>query len=325
MSKGKKITCLILAITFVILSSVVLFWYFGDNYYQFYSTASKEFEIAGLNEGFVPQGMCYDRNSNNFITCGYMKNGEASRIYVVNAQTGKTEKYFVLKYQDDSLYNGHAGGITTSNEYIWIVGDSKVCYFKRREILTVKNGEAIDIVNSFETKNGADFVTIKENTLFVGEFHREGKYDTPENHTITISETETNKAITFCYDISQILSETLEDLTPTMAISTTSLVQGMAITDDKIILSTSYSLPNSHILTYNNVLSNTPDSFDYNGTNIPLYILSKNELQSDLEAPCMSEEIVYVNNRLYILFESACQKYNFITREPLRYVYSIPA
>ena len=98
----------------------------------------------------------------------------------------------------------------------------------------------------------------------------------------------------------------------------------MVITDDSIVLSTSYSLPASHIYKYENVLNSTTDkTFDYSGNNIPLYVLDKTNIEKDLVTPSMSEEIEIVDGRIYILFENACQKYRLFTREKLTNVYSI--
>ena len=319
MSKAKKITAISFSVLFAIIGIFLLCWFFGDSYNQFYSIANKEFEIPGLKDGYTPQGLCYEENSNIFLSCGYMKDGSASRIYVIDGDTNET-KYFTLKNGEEN-YSGHAGGIDTDGVNVWIVGDGQVFRFMFAEVKMVENKGNITIVDSFESKNGADFVTIENGNLWVGEFHRDGKYNTPENHEIQ-TENSVNKAISFCYQIDNNKAYGIDSTTPIKALSTRSLVQGMVITNDKIVLSTSYSLPNSHIYIYNNILSSTTQTFDYEGNNIPLYILQDTDLQKEITAPCMSEEITLANDRIFVLFESACKKYNLVTREPLKNVYS---
>ena len=98
----------------------------------------------------------------------------------------------------------------------------------------------------------------------------------------------------------------------------------MDFAGDKIVISTSYSLPNSHLYVYKNVLNTTTDkSFDFDGTEIPLYILDKQDILKDIEAPCMSEEIVCKDGRVFVLFENACKKYGAVTREQLKNVINI--
>lgn len=327
MSKSKKITTIVIACIFAVLGIFVTFWYFGVSYSDFYARATKEFEIPGLSEGFTPQGLCHADKEKVFLVCGYMKDGSASRIYVVDEKTEKMTKYFTLN-TEDGAYTGHAGGIATDGTNVWIAGDGTVNRFSFEEAMNVENGNSVQIFDSFVSNNGADFVTVDrtKNNLWVGEFHREGKYDTDESHFIETSDGTINKAISFCYEINNDGTCGITSTTPIMALSTPSLVQGMSFTTEKIVISTSYSLPNSHIYSYTNIMEQTSiaeKTFKYNDTTeIPLFVLENKILIEDLEAPCMSEEIEFVNGKIYVLFESACQKYGFVTREPLRNVFS---
>lgn len=53
MSKAKKITLISVFSFLVAIMCFILIWYFGDNYTGFYNIANAEFEIAGLDEGFI--------------------------------------------------------------------------------------------------------------------------------------------------------------------------------------------------------------------------------------------------------------------------------
>ncbi len=102
-------------------------------------------------------------------------------------------------------------------------------------------------------------------------------------------------------------------------------MQGIAFTDDgKVICSTSYSVVDSHILIYDNVLNSenykTINLFD---SDFNIYVLSNSHKIKDVTAPSMSEEIIYKNDRLYILYESACSKYFLDNRRRLKNVESI--
>lgn len=321
MTKSKRIVTIIVASLFSLLSIFMLFWYFGGSYNTFFDRATKEFSIQGLSEGFTPQGITYDPNTKYFLSCGYMKDGSASRIYVT--KSNRNVKYFTLKFNDED-YTGHAGGITTNGKDVWISGEGKVFRFKFSDIISVENKCAISIVDFFETKNGADFITTDDEFLWVGEFHREKNYNTNTSHHIETSNGKTNKALSFKYAINENGAGGISSLTPVSALSTTSLVQGMAIVNNKIVLSTSYSLADSHLYVYNNITKDTAEkSFQYDDdTIIPLYVLEDDDIIEDIIAPCMSEEIVYAKDKIYVTFESACKKYGAFTRNPLRNVYS---
>lgn len=319
MTKSRKIISIIFLTLVVTLGVFAFVWYFGDTYPSFYAQATREFDIPGLSHGFTPQGLCYEESTKLFLLSGYMKDGSESRIYVVH---GGIRKHFTLTDGEEG-YVGHAGGIATDGTSVWIVGDGIVNRFMFDEVLDVEDGGKIEIIDSFESNNGADFVTVENGNLWVGEFQRNGSYERAEDHIITTKSGLVNKALSFCYEIDETQAHALKSTTPIKALSTCSLVQGMVMTEDKIILSISYSLATSRIITYDNITTSiTEDKYNYNGKDIDLYILDVENELSTLKAPCMSEEITIAENRVYILFESACKKYSFVTREALKNVYS---
>ncbi len=325
MSKAKKITLISVSSFLIAIMCFILIWYFGDNYTGFYNIANAEFEIAGLDEGFIPQGLDYEETTDTYLSCGYMNDGSASRIYVVDGESLETTKYFTLQDSDEKDYVGHAGGIATDGENVWICGDGVVYRFSFNDILTVENAHKITIIDSFESQNGADFLTVDGNYLWVGEFHNDGKYKRPESHQFETSDGKINNALSFCYEIDSAKDFGIESATPIKALSTGSLVQGMVITNDKIILSTSYSLANSNLTSYENILKGTHTStFEINETTINVYVLDAEDIVAEYELPCMSEEIVEANGKIYISFENACAKYKIVTREQLNKIYSVP-
>lgn len=327
MSKGKLSTTIIMAIIFLAFAIFAIVYYFGENYNDFYSNATQEFEVSGLDEGFIPQGLTHENETDTFLVSGYMNDGSASRIYVVDGETNQTEKYFTLAYDNDGTltdYVGHCGGIATDGNGVWVVGDKTVYYFKYETISVCENGNKIEVESYFTAPNGADFVTIYENKLLVGEFHRDNKYDTDETHFIETASGNLNKAVSFMYEINNNNMYGLESLNPVLAISTPSLVQGMVITDESIILSTSYSLPSSNLYFYDNILNtteHTQKTFTGIDNAVDTYILDTPT--KTIKAPCMSEEIAIKDNSLYVLFENACNKYKYFTRDNLEYVFSL--
>lgn len=81
-----------------VLVLTLLIYYFGAFYPNFNAHAkNKEFEIPGLAETFVPQGMDYQAEDDVFLVSGYMSDGSASRIYVVDAKTGVLPIYYTVE------------------------------------------------------------------------------------------------------------------------------------------------------------------------------------------------------------------------------------
>ena len=311
-----------------VLVLTLLIYYFGAFYPKFNAHAKiKEFEIPGLNETFVPQGMDYYAEDDIFLVSGYMSDGSASRIYVVDAKTGTAQKYITLKSGEND-YVGHAGGVATDGEKVWVVGDKKLNTFLYSDLKDASNLASVSIKSEVETGTGCDFVYIYNNQLIVGEFFREGAYDTPETHHIPVSEKEKTYALGYIYDIDHA-RESGVSAELKAVISFPNQAQGMVITKNSegkevVVISTSYSIPSSKIMVYENPLAGaTTKKVTLNGKDVPLYELTSNNLIESIKAPSMSEEMAVKDGRVFILFESACKKYRLVNRTRTRNVYSI--
>jgi hypothetical protein len=111
--------------------------------------------------------------------------------------------------------------------------------------------------------------------------------------------------------------------TPALALSVTNKVQGFTRTPGGFALSTSYGLGISHIYFHEDVTKGEADSsIRVNSTDVPVYFLDDDSLTRDLSAPPMTEEIFVKDGRLYVLPESACNKYIFGNLIHGRHVYS---
>lgn len=324
MTQKKKIGIGISLIIIILFALLIIVYYFGATYPYYNSIKKDEFAIPGLDTTFVPQGLCYDQNSTTFFVGGYMGDGSESRIYYLSPNSNFEPKYITL-LKDDNDFAGHLGGITIYQNNLFIASDGLVLRVNLSDIISSTNGEKVEIIDYFKTGNGADSITVYENKLYVGEFYKAGKYETKSDHYITITEQEINKAISYCYTLDTTKAYGVLSTTPDYGISLPHQAQGFDFTTSgNIVVSTSYSIPDSKILIYSNVFDNA------NKTNISLfdknfdvYILSSNNLKKEIIAPAMTEEIIIKDNRAYILFESACSKYRFVNRTRTTNVHSI--
>lgn len=311
MKKSLKVLIIVSSIV-VVLFSAVMIYYFGASYPLYEKYVNEEFKIPGLNDGFTPQGFDYNDVSESYLISGYMKDESASRIYIVKNEDVK----FVTLTVDGKDFTGHMGGITSYGNCVWISSEKKVYRFDLNNVIMAKNGDKVNVIDYFETNNGADSILAKDGMLWVGEFYKKGKYDTESSHHILTKSGETNYAITFCYEINENEEYGIKSTTPIKGISTPSQVQGMEILDDgKIVFSTSYSIPSSHLLIYKSILQiEHVEDVLIDGNSIPVYVLSSSDLVCDIKAPSMSEEIVLKDNKLFILYESASKKYKLVNR-----------
>lgn len=322
MKTRTKVTLIILASIIAMLGVAVYIYYFTASYPAFDAIAVKDFKIPGLETKFVPQGIDYDENTDNFLVSGYMSDGSASRFYVVNKTTKKTVKYFTLTVEGKA-YKGHASGVAIDGEFAWVASEGKVYRFNFTDALDLV-GKKLEILDSFETKNGADFILTYNNKLIVGEFHDGKKYVAPKSHKVETG-TGTNYALAFIYNINQAEPYGIASTTPIAGLSLPNKAQGMSFTkDNNIIISTSSSISDSKLLIYENVLEQaTTQTLTINEVDIPVHVLCKDNKVDSITAPTMSEELVLVENKVYLLFESNCRKYRFFNRTRLNNVYAL--
>ena len=315
-------------ILIILAVSVYFFWPWHR---KFFNNADEEFAIPGLDTEFCPQGMTEIDGYNKFLISGYMDDGSPSRFYLIDGETKEVEKYVILNI-NGSLYKGHAGGVASYGSQLWTFSkDENKGYgfrFKLADLLNAENGGeiAINSYNYFDTWNGADFAFVRDKVLWVGEFYRDDNYLTDTEHHLVTRSGETNPAVIYGFDIDESRNTGVKSTTPTKAISVRGLCQGIALTSEgNFVLSTSYSIPNSNIYYYKDILNEEAhDTFKIGTTSMPLWYLDDQALISSREIPSMSEEIVIKDNRVYILFESACKKYKLFNRTRIKSVYSLP-
>ena len=129
--KHKKLFVSLTAIFSVVvfLAVFLMIWFLGDSYKDFESF-KEEFEIPGLKEGAVPQGITscvaeyYVTNPESekteaisqqyYFISSYMADGSPSRIYVTGEDTGYVG-YVTLKTEGGEDFYGHFGGIAINN------------------------------------------------------------------------------------------------------------------------------------------------------------------------------------------------------------------
>ena len=118
----------------------------------------------------------------------------------------------------------------------------------------------------------------------------------------------------------------LQDYDADFVYSICDTVQGMCITDGgQIVLSTSFALMTSHHYYYDLPQGEAEGEFSLDGREIPLWYLDSNDLTKDVKLPPMSEEIVFVDGRIYVMNESACNKYLFGKLLRAKYIWSYAA
>lgn len=309
MKKILKVICIaVIAIAAVLLIAVsAVSIYDRVKYGDFYEHAEDAFEIPGLWDGVVQQGFDYSEDLGVYIYCGYMKNGDASRVYIIDAEGNS--RYEELKEPDGSDCTEHVGGISFGGDYVYVTASSRnqILMYRTSDLLD-GDGEAV-ACDVFDVCLSSAYVYVRSGLLYTGEFYREGNYDTPESHRLKTPTGEQNNAIMAVYTLGEDGKPLSKS--PDYVMSTREKVQGMAIdSKGRIILSTSYGLAQSNLYIYS-LDKVTNEQVDIDGETVWVKYLDSSALVGEIAAPPMSEELVYKDGKLLIMTESASMKYIF--------------
>ncbi len=312
--KGRRFAMITVGIFIVILMALEIFlcvWFFGAKYPEFDGLSRVERAIGGLEEGFVPQGLGVTAEG-DLLVSGYMAEGEPSRLYLL----GEKGKYVTVKSGEKTL-TSHFGGVTASGDNVYLTDGSKILRFSLREIAAAEQGGAVEPKGSYPTSLSNAFCFVEGDTLYAGEFYREGNYETDPSHHKEANG-EVNPAFVYAYSLD---AEGDLSVAPIYGYSVRGLVQGFAKAEGKVYLSCSYGLPDSELFVYDDPVGGEP-AFTENG--IPMYRLDGTNLKNTLTMPSMSEGLCVKEDRLFVLFESDCTKYRHFVRRTIDEVVSLP-
>ena len=296
--------------------------YISDNeaYADFTQKFKSDFTVPGLLEGVIPQGFCYCDTYEYFIISGYYEDGKLpSVIMIVEAKKGSLISYHPLCLMDGSNYTGHAGGVASSENTLYITSDN-LCYTISLDNLnTTKSGEKISFESQFKINTKGSFAGYNNGILWIGDFIESDKKEREKVQTITTLDSgETFYAYCEGYILDDGLpsvkkiNSSSDGYIPDYMIAIPEQVQGIGFTDtDKIVFSTSYGRKNnSQILIYEDVFAtDRVGTYNVDNTTVDLFACSSTLLDRTIEAPPMSEGITSYNDNLYILFESGAAKY----------------
>jgi len=279
----------------------------ADKYTELKKYAEIKEAVPGLEEGIIPQGICYSSTHNVILITGYHKGKAPSVIFILDATTNKLIKSITLTYENKT-FQGHVGGITTDEETVWILDDKTLYHFNLKELIQTSDMNSIEVKKIKELPIKTDFCTYYEGTLWIGEYYYSFLYSTDKSHHLSINN-ETNKALLFGY-------ENNDYQYPTKIISIPDKVQGLLFTKDKIIISQSFfRFESSNLLIYENILKQEASTvYKLDNKEIPLYFLSSKQLLKMIEMPPMEESITLIDDKIYLIFESASIYYKFLLK-----------
>lgn len=293
--------------------------FIANTFFTSYNEKSEKFcEIPDLDTDFVPQGLAYSDYLDRVLICGYMNEGGASRVYVINPENGAQEKYITLISVDGSEYTGHCGGIATFEGNSWIVSGSYARRLPLDLIKNAENGSALQFVDRFNTGTRASYANCSNGILWVGEYHKNGNtYVTEDSHHLTSPAGEKMNAWTCGYILEKGNPQGFDYngtskaiVAPDYVLGTESMCQGFAqLPDGRFVTSVSGQITKSELNAYKNVLELPHDTtVNISDKEVKMWFLDSTKEVSSLNAIPRSEGVDNYNGKLLVLYESGCKK-----------------
>ena len=277
---------------------------------DYISNSQTAFSIPDINKGFIPQGIDYDPESDNFFVTGYMDLGKNSPIYAIDKTSGALKKKIQMTTADGKPFRGHAGGLSVFGGRLYIAGSTDSCMysFSAADILNAEDNTEVPISGVTGLKTSGESIRVSftsrdESFLYAGEFHKEPIFYTDDSHSIG-EEDVNHKAYLLGFSVNENADAVLSHV-----YSIPDSVQGAFIDDGYLYLSQSSGFLPGRILTYD--LSRIEPSGTRNvlGQEIPLYFISEKKADKVTAVPPMPEEITVADGYMYILHEAASNRY----------------
>ena len=331
MKKFLKVLLIIILVLVAIVALVLLggMAYFKISNADYFNNSERQIKIPDIHNGFIPQGLSYDENSNTLLLGGYTNNGKNSPIYVISLDNNEVKKVNLNK-QDGSAFKGHAGGLQVHNNYVYVAGSTSglVYVYSYEDILNVQNNGYVNCLGevSFKTDNDkmrVSFVTEIEGNFAIGEYYAPG-YSTNESHHYGNSFGIEQGAllVLFKYDENSEFGLSNE---PIKAYSIPNNIQGATSKDGTLFLTASSGPTRSKMYTFDltgieNAKNTTVNTIL--DKEIDITILDNNYVSKITEFQPMGEEVVIIDDKVFVACESASNAYYFGNLYGAQYLYA---
>ena len=296
--------------------------YFRLPVQSYYNASDALFKIPDIDNGYVPQGMHYekvDENTAYYVLSGYMSNDKPSPLYLLDMY-GQLKTGVTLTVEDENGefvdYYGHCGGVAVYKNWVYVTGDCELIVYDFKELCNAEQGSKLKPLGKISLKKSENdyietsFVTVYKDKLITGEFYRDGE-NYLDGHKIKTDSGDYNHSIAVEYHLSTAYKNNFGlASSPSKTYSLPDKVQGIALTDDEMYLSTSYHFAFSYICQYSKTdIVKGENKITVLGEEFNVYELNSQNLTKTYKIAPMSEEIAIVNSKLVVNCESACNKY----------------
>lgn len=297
---------------------------------EFNKHSEEGFVIPGLYEGFIPQGIFYDEESDIFLISGYYKEkAQPSRVIVVDGEGNFVKSVGCISRKGNKAY-GHFGGIAVYKDNVYVATTGVTHVLSLSEIMAAEDDGYVLILEELYTDTTCSYVNVCDGVLYIGEFTDKTADDIKGATNIYTSkwgEKFYSRCNAFVLDengVYGIKADRIDEegnLTPDFAVTTPFKVQGMTRLPDGsfVFTASSTAITNSRVYKYKDVTKGEPDEIiEVNGVDVPLYYCDMFNKTGSYRVPTYLEEItLYKDGTVYIITESAAAPYINQSKNPI--------
>ena len=297
---------------------------------DFYATSQEGFVIPGLKEGFVPQGIFYEKDHDIFLISGYYKEkAQPSRVILVDGE-GNFIKSVGCLTQKGKNATGHFGGVAVFKDNVYVATTSVTHVLSLEDILNAEDDSYVPIKQELYTDTTCSYVNVCDGVLYIGEFTDINFTDMKEATNIYKAkngEVYYSRVNAFILDENApwgIKADRIDkegNIVPDFALTSPFKVQGICILlDGKIVYTaSSTAVTNSRVYLYEDVTKGEPDEIiKVADKDVPLYYCQKKDRIAQYRAPTYIEEsTIYPDGTIYTITESAAWCYAEASKNPI--------
>lgn len=295
-------------------------------YKPFLKSAKPWAVIPGLNEGMIPQGMCYCAEDKRTYIASYSKADIPSVISVLDEDGILTAEAYLYN-ADGSRFSSHVGGLAISDDTLFVSapadaeGHYQVAEIPMKE-LEGEGTREVKIQKTFRVPVSPSFMNFSDGCLWVGNFyHPKGNYDLSADMNYT---TKAENAEYGCYilgyDLSKKSVERFDEVgpdgypVPDMVMAAPDRIQGItSLSNGQMLLSQSYGRKSeSRLMSFDTSSTHaTLHDFQVGSSKVPGFILDSNCLTKAVTALPMTEAVSAASDGMILIsFESGALHYS---------------
>lgn len=296
---------------------------------DFYENSEEDFIIPGLKEGFIPQGIFYEKENDIFLISGYYKEKvQPSRVVLVDGEGNFIKSVGCMGKKNKAT--GHFGGIAVYKDNVYVATTSVTHVLSLNDILAAEDDSYVPIKAELYTDTSCSYVNVCDGVLYIGEF-TDITIDDIKGATNIYTAKNGEKYFSRCnafildengkWGIKEDKIDEDNNMIPDFAFTSPFKVQGMCVMPDGRIVYTASStaVTNSRVYIYEDVTKGEPDEIiTVGGQEVPLYYCMKKDRIAQYRVPTYLEEItVYSDGSVYIITESAAAPYVVQSKNPI--------